>query len=134
MQETAFSESRAESQTASFDALAELACDTAAKTGLDDVALRRVLEALPVAVYTTDAEGRINYFNDAAVALSGRTPRLGRDKWCVSWRMYTLDGIPLPHDRCPMATTLRDHVPVRGVAIVAERPDGARVPVIGPAM
>jgi two-component sensor histidine kinase len=140
MQETAFSESRAEPQTTGFDAaprseaglgaLAELALETAARSALDDVALRRVLEALPVAVYTTDPEGRINYFNDAAVVLSGRTPRLGRDKWCVSWRMYTSDGIPLPHDQCPMATTLRDRIPVRGVPILAERPDGTRVPVM----
>ena len=35
-----------------------------------------LLEALPVAVYTTDAEGWITYFNDAAVDLWGHRPSL----------------------------------------------------------
>jgi PAS domain S-box-containing protein len=110
--------------------MAEAACEAAAKAGLDDFALLRVLEALPAAVYTTDADGRINYFNNAAVELSGRKPQLGTEKWCVTWRMYSPDGHLLPHDQCPMATTLRERVPVRGVDIIAERPDGTRIPVM----
>src|SRR5690348_79760 len=61
-----------------------------------------LLEALPAAIYTTDANGRITFFNQAAETLSGRTPRLGIDQWCVTWRLYRPDGRPLPHDECPM--------------------------------
>jgi PAS domain S-box-containing protein len=92
--------------------------------------VRELLEALPAAVYTTDAQGRITYYNQAAIAFSGRTPVLGSDEWCVSWRLYTPDGKPLPHDQCPMAVSLREGIPIRGAEAVAERPDGTRVPFI----
>ena len=91
--------------------------------------MRELLEALPAAVYTTDAEGKITFFNKAAVDMAGRTPRPG-DEWCVNWRLYNPDGTPLPHDQCPMAVALRENRPVRGVEAIAERPDGTRVPFI----
>ncbi len=59
---------------------------------------RDLLEALPAAVYTTDAQGRITFFNRAAVDMAGRTPALG-DEWCVSWRLYRTDGRFLPNAR-----------------------------------
>jgi PAS domain-containing protein len=86
-----------------------------------------MLAALPFAVYTTDASGRITFFNEAAVALWGRRPVLGRDRWCGSWRIYTLNGTPLPHEHCPMAVAIREDRRLRGVTAVAERPDGTRV-------
>lgn len=89
--------------------------------------LREVLEALPAAVYTTDAEGRINFYNKAAVELAGRVPELG-EQWCVTWKLYSPDGAPLPHDQCPMAIALKTGTAVRGAEAVAERPDGTRVP------
>jgi PAS domain S-box-containing protein len=87
---------------------------------------RELLDALPIAVYTTDAAGRITYYNEAAVAFSGRRPALGVDEWCVSWKLYWPDGRPLPHDECPMALALREGHEARGVEAVAERPDGTR--------
>jgi len=92
--------------------------------------VRELLDALPAAIYTTDAQGRITYYNQAAVAFSGRTPVIGSDEWCVSWHLYTPDGQSLPHDQCPMAVSLREGVPIRGAEAVAERPDGTRVPFI----
>jgi PAS domain S-box-containing protein len=89
-----------------------------------------LLEALPAAVYTTDAEGRITFYNRAAVELSGHRPVLGQDKWCVSWRLYHPDGTPLAHDECPMAVALKTGKPVRGVELLVERPDGRRRPVL----
>lgn len=91
--------------------------------------MRDLLEAMPAAVYTTDAAGRITFYNKAAVEMAGRTPQPG-DEWCVTWRLYTPDGTSLPHDQCPMAIALREDRPVRGVEAVAERPDGTRVPFI----
>ncbi len=86
-----------------------------------------LLEALPVAVYTTDAQGRITFFNQAAADLWGHRPELGSDQWCGSWRLYWPDGRPLPHDQCPMAITLKEGRPVRGMEAIAERRDGTRV-------
>lgn len=89
--------------------------------------MRNLLEALPAATYTTDAEGRITFYNRAAVELSGRTPQLG-DLWCVTWKLFNTDGTYLPHDQCPMAVALKENRPIRGVEAIAERPDGTRVP------
>jgi PAS domain-containing protein len=73
---------------------------------------RALLDGLPAAVYTTDAAGRITYFNQAAVDLAGRRPELGKDEWCVTWRLYRPDGTHLPHDPCPMAIALKENRPV----------------------
>ncbi|MDB5580665.1 MAG: hypothetical protein JWR80_5841 [Bradyrhizobium sp.] len=91
---------------------------------------RQLLDALPAAIYTTDAEGKITFYNEACVAFSGRRPQLGVDSWCVSWRLYWPDGTPLPHDQCPMAVALREGRAVRGAEAVAERPDGSRIAFI----
>jgi PAS domain S-box-containing protein len=91
---------------------------------------RAVLDALPAAVYTTDATGRITYFNEAAAELAGRRPEIGKDTWCVTWRMYRPDGTFLPHDECPMAIALKERRAVRGVEAVAERPDGTRIAML----
>ncbi|HJU16679.1 MAG TPA: PAS domain S-box protein [Stellaceae bacterium] len=93
----------------------------------DERRFRELLEALPAAVYTTDAEGRLTFYNQAAIDLAGHRPELGR-QWCVSWRLYRPDGTPMAHEECPMAVALRENRPVRGVEAVAERPDGTRVP------
>jgi PAS domain S-box-containing protein len=87
----------------------------------------QLLEALPVAVYTTDADGRITFYNGAAAELWGVNPELGSSQWCGSWRLYRPDGRPLPHDECPMAIALKEGREVRGVEAIAERPDGTRV-------
>jgi PAS domain S-box-containing protein len=89
---------------------------------------RQLLDALPAAIYTTDVKGRITFYNRAATELAGREPELGKDEWCVTWRLYRNDGTPLPHDECPMAIALKEQRPVRGVEAIAERPDGSRVP------
>jgi PAS domain S-box-containing protein len=91
---------------------------------------RQLLEAIGLAVYTTDAEGRITLFNDAAVALWGRTPELGVDQWCGSYRVFTVEGQPMPLEECPMGVALRENRAIRGQEIVIERPDGTRARVL----
>jgi len=85
------------------------------------------LDALSLPLYATDAAGVITYFNPACIAFAGRTPSVNKDRWCVTWKLYTDDGEFLPHDQCPMAVALKDGMPVRGVAAIAERPDGTRL-------
>jgi PAS domain S-box-containing protein len=92
--------------------------------------LKDLIAALPGAVYTTDAEGRITYYNPAAAELWGHNPELGTDEWCGSWRMYRVDGTPLPHDECPMAVALKENRQIQGAEAIAERPDGVRVPFL----
>jgi PAS domain S-box-containing protein len=97
---------------------------------LVDRDFREVVDALPAAVYTTDAAGRIMYFNEAAAALWGRRPELGVSEWCGSWKLFWPDGRPLPHDQCPMAIALKERRAIRGTETIAERPDGTRVPFV----
>ena len=85
-----------------------------------------MVDALPVAIYTTDSEGRLKYFNAAAVSLSGRVPELGTDQWCITWKLFLQDGTPLPHDQCPMAIALNGGDVPKGAEFIAERPDGTR--------
>ena len=89
-----------------------------------------ILLGLPTAVYTTDAAGRITFFNEAAVELWGVRPKLGSSQFCGSWKLYWPDGTPMPHGECPMALALREKRPIRGMEAIAERPDGTRVPFI----
>jgi PAS domain S-box-containing protein len=91
---------------------------------------RELLDALPAAIYTTDADGFITFCNKAATELSGRELQLGEDKWCVSWRLHRTDGTFLPHDQCPMAVALKERRPIRDIELIAERPDGTRIPVM----
>ena len=88
---------------------------------------RAVLDTLPVPIYTTDAEGSVTYWNRACVELAGREPRLGHDRWCVTWKIFTTAGDPLPHDQCPMAQAIREQRIVRDSIAIAERPDGSRI-------
>jgi PAS domain S-box-containing protein len=98
---------------------------SAARQG--SAAMGDALDQLPAPIYTTDVDGRITYFNEACVPFAGRTPMVGRDSWCVTWKLYTEDGEFLPHDRCPMAVAIQQKKAVRGTAAVAERPDGTRI-------
>jgi PAS domain S-box-containing protein len=91
---------------------------------------RQLLEALPAAVYTTDAAGRVTYYNRAAIELAGRQPLIGHDEWCVTAQLYKPDGTKLPHDECPMAVALKEKREIRGEEAVLERPDGTRVPFL----
>ena len=95
----------------------------------DDFAMTgtELLSALPAAVYTTDAAGRITSYNDAAAELWGMRPVLGKTAYCGSWKLYAADGVPMPHDQCPMALTIKGRCAIRGAEAIAERPDGSRV-------
>lgn len=94
------------------------------------IANGQLLAALPVAVYVTDAEGTLTFYNEAAAALWGHRPELGTSRWCGSWRLYWPDGRPMSHDGCLMATALNEGRELRGEEAVAERPNGVRVPLI----
>jgi PAS domain S-box-containing protein len=97
----------------------------------DDVAgLEAILQSLPAAIYTTDPEGRITFYNEAAAELWGVRPEIHRSQFCGSWKLYWPDGTPLPHDQCPMAIALKQRRAINGQEAAAERPDGTRIPFL----
>lgn len=101
-------------------------CDGAMFPGLE---VRRFLDKLPAAAYTCDASGLITYFNEQALKLWGRAPRLNDpvDRFCGSFKLFATDGSPISHDRCWMALALETAEEYNGHEIVVERPDGRRI-------
>lgn len=92
--------------------------------------LNDFLQALPAAVYTTDLEGRITFFNHAAADLWGKKPVIGSDQWSGAWRLFWPDGREMRHDESPMATALSEQRALRAAEALVERIDGTRVPII----
>ena len=87
---------------------------------------RSTLDEISLPVYTTDSDGFVTYWNRACIEFAGREPELGRDRWCVTWKLYTTNGDPLPHESCPMAEAIRSKSGVRDKIAIALRPDGKR--------
>lgn len=112
---------------AGIELQALLSAPSGGREAVDKVWLAGLFDQLPAAVYLTDADGRISYFNPAAAAFAGREPRLGVDLWCVTQRLFSQDGEPLAHAEGPMAQALRESRPIRNIELLAERPDGSRI-------
>lgn len=79
-----------------------------------------------------DADGLITYYNQQAVSMWGREPKLldSVDRFCGSFRLFSADGEPLDHSECWMALALRHETAYNGEEIVVERPDGERITVL----
>jgi len=93
-----------------------------------EISSRSVLAALPMPVYTTDAEGRITFYNEAAARLWGRAPVLSQERWCAATGLRGLDGVSIPPARSPAAQALETGETVQAEALL-ERPDGSRATV-----
>ena len=70
---------------------------------LDNAAFRAMVEALPVAIYTTDADGHLTYFNAAAEKPAGRKPER-HGQMVRHLGVFLPDDVltarPVPHGRC----------------------------------
>lgn len=88
---------------------------------------RAELDKIRIPIYTTDEKGLVTYWNQSCIEFAGREPRLGSDRWCVTWRLFTTEGDPLPHEQCPMAMAIREKRSIRTEIAIAMRPNGSRV-------
>ena len=94
---------------------------------------RTLFDLVPAAVYTCDADGLIQEFNQRAVELWGREPKKNdpKEKFCGSLKMFFPDGRSMRHAKCPMARALKgETLDARDLEILIERPDGSRRDVI----
>ena len=91
-----------------------------------EVAFRGLVDALPVAVYATDGEGRLTYFNEAAVHLAGRSPKPETDRWFITHKCYRPDGTPLSLAESPVSAALQGRSVPEGLEYIGERPDGSQ--------
>ena len=82
-----------------------------------------LIEDSPLAIYTSDQDGRLTYFNPAAVQLWGRVPVIGEDFWSGPWRIHFPDGRPMNLSDSPMAKALHQIARFENQEIVIERPD-----------
>ncbi len=82
-----------------------------------------LIEDSPLAIYTSDQDGRLTYFNSAAVQLWGRVPVMGEDFWSGPWRIHFPDGRPMNLSDSPMAKALHQIARFENQEIVIERPD-----------
>lgn len=98
-----------------------------------DPSSRVVLAALPVAIYTTDAEGRITFYNEAAARLWGREPVLNKERWCAAAKLHGANGPVIRPEDSPAAAALKTGQPVRAEALL-QRPDGSRADIVAHAM
>ncbi|MEN3368596.1 MAG: two-component system, chemotaxis family, CheB/CheR fusion protein [Verrucomicrobiota bacterium] len=88
---------------------------------------RTFFEMVPVAVYTTDAEGTIQEFNQRAAELWGRAPAKNTMKFCGSFKIFHSDGTFMPHEECPMARVLRgEELGPADLELIVEHQDGGR--------
>ena len=92
--------------------------------------IRELLDALPAAIYVTDAEGYVTYCNEAAVGLWKTKPKLGEDKWWELARYYDSDGAPMSIEDCPTEIALKQGRSSQNMEAILERRDGSRVPIL----
>ena len=98
---------------------------TRARNG--ELRYRTLFDLVPVAVYSTDAEGVIREFNHRAAELWGREPGRKGEKFCGSFKLFHADGTPMPHDECPMARVLHgEELDPSECEIIVENADGSR--------
>jgi PAS domain S-box-containing protein len=91
-----------------------------------DVAEPEWLAKIPCAAYTTDAQGFIRCYNEAAAKVWGRQPEIGKDRLGGAVRIYTVQGEPLPPEESPMSMALAERRTIPGREIILERPDGSK--------
>jgi PAS domain S-box-containing protein len=94
-----------------------------------ELQFRSLLDKLPAGGYTCDPHGLITHFNEHAVKLWGRAPKLNDpvDRYCGSFKLFAKDGSPITHDACWMARALQTGEEYNGEEIIIERPDGKRL-------
>ena len=88
------------------------------------------LDALPVGVYGCLAPGgEIVFCNLRAAEIWGRAPEIGtaQEQFCGSYKLWTLEGVPLARAHAPMAQAIRLGTEFKNAEAIVERPDGTRV-------
>jgi len=91
---------------------------------------RALFHASPVAVYSCNASGTIEEFNERAARLWERRPKRRdvAERFCGSFKLHDANGTFMPHNKCPMARVLRGEIPgARDAEIVIERRDGSKI-------
>lgn len=88
-----------------------------------------LIQGLPYAVYTCDAQGYILTYNQAAADLWGREPLAGKTLGCGAYRTYTISRKLLSEEDLPVLRALQKGI-LSNDKLIIERPDGTQRIVI----
>lgn len=94
---------------------------------------RELLRNLPVAAYTCGRDGTVEFYNDAAVTLWGRTPQPG-ERWGGVYRVVDGQGRAVPRGEGAVGLVFKDAKSQFDVEAEGERPDGTRYHIVANAM
>jgi len=88
-----------------------------------------LFDSFPSAVYMCDSQGQITYFNQRAVMLWRRTPRLldPKELFCPFSKAYTLDDQYMPREQGLMAAAVREGRVAKDIRVKQEHPDGSQI-------
>jgi len=83
---------------------------------------------MPAGIFSCNGEGRITFFNSRAAEMWGRTPELNQrlEDFYNSFKIFLVDGTPVPPTEAPMLVALREGRPCRELEAIFWRPDGSR--------
>lgn len=98
--------------------------DTSIELFLEKEGGEKILNSLSKAVYVTDPERGVKYYNAAAAEL---LPELNDSQWYESCEFFHPDKNPMPYEESPMAVAIRENRNVEGEEIMAKRPNGEYV-------
>lgn len=103
-----------------------------AALAMSEARYRGLVDLMPAAMYTCDAEGHITFFNEQAEDIWGSAPQLGQRQtdFFERFRLWRADGTPLAPAQTPMAKAWSAGVQSRSEELNIERPDGERVTVV----
>ncbi|MBC7845329.1 MAG: PAS domain S-box protein [Flavobacterium sp.] len=85
-----------------------------------------LIQNLPLATYSCDADGKIVIYNKAAVALWGREPEIGKDLWCGAFNAFNLKNNRIEFNSYRMIGALKEGKQVIGEELIIERPNGEK--------
>ena len=92
----------------------------------------RLVENLPAAVYTTDAQGRVTLYHEATAILWGRQTEIGKDLWCGSYPVLDPTERLFPLDEYSDGGGFKDRPAGPRHELIVERlTDGVRRNVLG---
>lgn len=88
-----------------------------------------LLDILPVGAYICDRKGAIRKYNQKAAELWGWTHEALQEEthFCGAYRLYTAEGIYIPHHKSPVATCLHDGIAINDHQYYIERADHTRL-------
>ena len=94
-----------------------------------DERFRALFDLGPVAIFSCDRAGILQNYNRRAAELWGREPKCGEggEINCGSFRLYHVDGRPMPHEESPIGRTLKEGIVIKDAEVFIERPDGSRI-------